>query len=167
MSSTVEPDIIEEGEMVAPGKDIPEKKPRKKREPKLEGFDEKKGKKEKDTPKKKVKKRKIPEFTEEAIAKQILGIHMILALRFQSAKIEMEDALLIAAPVKEIIDEYEMEWLTKYMPFISLIGATAIVEFPVVVGIREEIREHRAREKKAVQINGNVLQIQGGPIDEH
>lgn len=154
MTNTTEPNIISEEYIPETSpEDIPAKKPRKKREPKLGGYDEKaekkKGGKATNTTKKKRAQKKIPEFTEEGIAKQILGIHMILALKFESARIEMDDALLIAGPAKEILDEYEMAWLAKFMPFISLLGALAIVELPVIIGIKEEIRKNRPVETQA------------------
>lgn len=158
MTNTTEPNIISEEYIPETSpEDIPAKKPRKKREPKLGGYDEKaekknnseKGGKATNTTKKKRAQKKIPELTEEGIAKQILGIHMILALKFESARIEMDDALLIAGPAKEILDEYEMAWLAKFMPFISLLGALAIVELPVIIGIKEEIRKNRPVETQA------------------
>ncbi len=126
------------------------KAPRKKREPKAPSqqanASEVKGTPE--TPKKPAKRRKKKEITIESLEMNVKGMHALVAIYAPKAMISDVNAKAEATAIKGVIDEYDLEFLSHWMPLVTLAGTLAVCEIPTAMAIRDEHAARKAQGNK-------------------
>ena len=123
-------------------KEIPFKEPKKRGRPKKEQtVNQPQPQPEPITniPKKKPRKKKA-EITEESIKMNIMGMHMLLAIRIPEAMISEENARAEAKAIKDIVDRYGLAWIEKYLPMLNFAGTIIVCEYPTALAIANAIR---------------------------
>jgi len=120
--------------------DTPEEKPKRPR--KTSGGEKKtSGKTKKELPK---SGGKTPTLDEATIARNIMGLHMMLSIATTpKAMISPENAQAMAHAIYDVMQQFDMEWLGKYLPFVNLFGTVVVCEAPTVIALAQWIREKR------------------------
>ena len=126
-------------------KEIPFKVPKKRGRPKKEQKEQPVNKPQPqqepitNIPKKKPRRKKA-EITEESIKMNIMGMHMLLAIRIPEAMISEENARAEAKAIKDIVDRYGLAWIEKYLPMLNFAGTIIVCEYPTALAIANAIR---------------------------
>lgn len=85
--------------------------------------------------------------TQDSIKMSVLGVHTIIAMYAKDAMISDANATAEAIAIKQVIDEFDMAWLAKYMPIVALAGTIAFCEAPTVKAVWNE-RESRIAKRQ-------------------
>ena len=105
--------------------------------------------------KKPKKPRKKKEVTIESIKMASMGTHALIAIYAPDAMISDANAQAEAIAIKNVIDQYDMQWLAQYFPIFALVGTIAFCEIPTVKAIKNE-RDRRAGKEVTPQ-KGNTV----------
>jgi hypothetical protein len=111
----------------------------------------------KDEGSKKPRRRKAgPDIREmlspEALAQQILGLHMLAAIFVPEAgQITPDGARMLGEAIYEVASQYDLEWLAHLMPWAKLVVTAAIVEGPIIISIVQKRRAAQAQMRAEAQ----------------
>jgi hypothetical protein len=104
------------------------------------------------------RKRRSKAIDKDALAKQLIGVHMIGAkvTGLPFVAIDAQEAAMLADAIENVAREYDLALDGKTGAFIQLIAASAVVYGPRVMQFqalkRQAIREARARAEAAAHV---------------
>jgi len=96
------------------------------------------------------------QLTPERIARGLEGLHRVADLFLPGAAITRQEADLMGEAIYEVIQEYDLSWLLKYLPVINLAITVAMVEYPVFLRVKAN-REAAKKQAQAPSV------VQAGP----
>lgn len=83
----------------------------------------------------------------EKISRQIYGGHQLLNTFVKGTDISQDQADLLAEAVKDVIEEFGFTINPKLAAIVNLVTVVAIVEFPVMLKVRQTVQQSRAAEQ--------------------
>lgn len=105
--------------------------------------------KSEEMPKKRGRPKKQPPvaLTPERIASTFYVLHQAANVVLPGAAITREESLLLGQAIYEAVGEMEahwlLEWLEKIFRYGSLVGAIALVEWPVIMRVQQNLEARR------------------------
>ena len=128
-----------------PGRGRPPKNPDNVGIPRIKNSGGRKSKKD-ETPK--------MEKTAEFFAAQVLGIHQVLTIfTGMDLTIKPDDAASLGSAIYEVVKEHDLEWLTKFSPYINLALTVVVVETPIILKVKAAVnaKKNQSRETKVLK----------------
>lgn len=107
---------------------------------------------------KRTRRAKKVKLSPEVLTTQIYGLHQMANIFLPGAAIPEAHAAALGSAVYDCIQEFDLAWLDKYAPLITLVVVTAMVEWPAVQRVKMNL-DAKKRAQEAQQAGKTPIMV--------